>query len=229
MGSMIGMGVAIFGSIAVAIFSYFMHRSTQALIDRAAGSGKAPCKWLVKWDHEAAITWATAMLAHPENVAIIDIAESGPNPRDEIIEIAVLDGNGESLFYSLLKPAEQRVNPRATLIHGLRDEDLESAPGFTEIAPRLFKLLEGRNWIFYDQELVERVLGQTCSAYGIDLPRGEPCDLKHYLAAYEGEWSPYDGRYRLPSLPGSEYRAMSDCRIMLDQIRRMTADRPLAG
>ena len=221
MGSIVGMAFAVIGSITIAIYSYFKHRSTSAMIDRAAGSGKAPCKWLVKWDHEAAIEWATGLLAHPDNVAIIDITESGPNPRDEIIEIAVLDGTGSVLFTSLFKPVTHRLNPKSTLIHGLQDEDLITAPGFAEVAPSFFLALGDRTRIYYQQDFVERIIGQTCQRYEINMPDGESVDLRHYLAAYQGEWSPYDGRYRLPSLPGSDYRALTDCKIMLDQIRKV--------
>ena len=221
------MGVAVFGSIAVAIFSYFKHRSTAALTERAAGSGNAPCKWLLKWDHQASIDWAASVLSQPDEIAIIDITESGPNPRDEVIEIAVLDGNGSALFHSLVKPVTQRINPKFALAHGLQDKDLESAPSFAEIAPRLFEALKGRQWIFYQKEFIERILKQTCTRYDIDLPGIESTELRHYLAAYEGEWSPYEGSYRLPSLPGSDCRAQGDCWIMLDQIRRMAADSTL--
>ena len=227
MGSIIGMGIAIFGSIAVAIFSYFKHRSSAALIDRASGSGKAPCKWLVKWDHETAINWAKDLLDNRDNIAIIDITESGHKPRDEIIEIAIMNGHGKLLLNSLVKPESHRINPTASMIHGLKDADLSSAPGFSELIESLRSATTDRTCIYFDLEFVFRIVKQTFQRYEIDPMKENFVDLRHYMAAYEGDWSPYDGRYHLPTLPGSDYRAPGNCKIMLDQIERMAADIPL--
>lgn len=83
-------------------------------------------------------------LARP--LAVFDLETTGLDvERDRIVEIAIVkmfpDGRRERYL--------QRVNPgvpippEAARVHGIRDEDVASAPGFSEIAAEVEHLLEG--------------------------------------------------------------------------------------
>jgi hypothetical protein len=117
------------------------------------------------------------------------------------------------------------LGSRTTAVGTLRD--LSSAPAFSDLIASLRSATTDRTCIYFDLEFVSRILKQTFQRYQIDPLNENFVELRHYMAAYQGDWSPYDGRYQLPTLPGSDYRAPGDCKIMLDQIERMATDIPL--
>ena len=132
-GKVIGMAIALVGGILMAIFNFIRHRRVESLLERAGGEGKAPCRWLVQWDHAEATRWAKEILARTEDVAFIDITESGAGTRDVVIEVAAVDTAGTVLFHSLINSANHPLNPRTSEEHGLVREHIENSPGFDEV------------------------------------------------------------------------------------------------
>ena len=94
MDKVFGVAVAVLLGVIVTIWNYFRFRTDQFLVMRAVGGAKPPCRWLVKWDHQKAVEWAQQVLAQPDDYLLIDVAETGPDKTDEIIEIAVTDPAG---------------------------------------------------------------------------------------------------------------------------------------
>lgn len=78
--------------------------------------------------------------------AVVDVETTGLDPtRDRVIDIGILlvDSTGlvQGDWSSLVNP-QRPVD--ATFIHGLTDEDVESAPAFSSLLPRVVELLRGR-------------------------------------------------------------------------------------
>jgi len=79
-------------------------------------------------------------------LAFFDLETTGLSTgTDRIVEIAVLvlfpDGNTKS-FFSRVNPGIP-IPPSATAVHGIRDEDVGTAPTMNELAPQLLDLLKG--------------------------------------------------------------------------------------
>ncbi|AZQ76373.1 3'-5' exonuclease [Flaviflexus ciconiae] len=77
--------------------------------------------------------------------AVVDVETTGLDPtRDRVIDIGILlvDSTGlvQGDWSSLVNP-QRPVD--ATFIHGLTDEDVESAPAFSLLLPRVVELLRG--------------------------------------------------------------------------------------
>lgn len=60
----------------------------------------------------------------------------------EIIEIAIIDADGDVLLDTKIKPEHlDRASPKALEINGYNEEEWKDAPLFEEVAPEIFKLL----------------------------------------------------------------------------------------
>jgi DNA polymerase-3 subunit epsilon len=79
-------------------------------------------------------------------IAFLDLETTGINISiDRIVEISVLkiSPNGKEEWMSTRVNPEMAIPPKSTAIHGIKDEDVEKAPTFREIAKNLAAFLEG--------------------------------------------------------------------------------------
>ena len=83
---------------------------------------------------------------NPLGFAVVDIETTGLSPHhDRILEIAVVQTD---IWGRPQREWATRINPQrsvgATHIHGIREQDVASAPTFTDVLPTLLRLLRGR-------------------------------------------------------------------------------------
>lgn len=132
-----------------------------------------------------------------ENPVFLDTETSGIATDAEIIEICIIENNGEVVLDSLIKP----VNPvpeNATAIHGISNEMLEDAPTWPDIWPVVKHALSGR-WVgIYNAEFDVRLIKQTHEIAGL---KWEPLGAKaicimEAFARFIGDWSDYHQSYR---------------------------------
>jgi len=79
-------------------------------------------------------------------IAFFDLETTGLDvSKDRIVEIAVLKidpGGKKDSLHMFLNP-EMPIDPRATAVHGIRDEDVADAPTFSQIAKNLADFIAG--------------------------------------------------------------------------------------
>ena len=131
-----------------------------------------------------AIQWARNLIAH--NFYVLDTETTGLGPTDEIVQIAIIDGQGTAVLNQLIKPTVP-IPHVASAIHGLSDSDVASAPSFKDIYIRLSTLLAGQVVIAYNMDFDWRMLQQTSARYRLpDVRTGKrDCAMKQY-AKYKG-------------------------------------------
>lgn len=152
--------------------------------------------------------------------AIIDIETSGLSPvHDRIIEIAILlyDGCQVVESYSTLLNPEMRLPPGITRLSGIREEILQDAPKFYQVARRIVELTEDKILVAHNARFDYAFLRQEFRALGYHFHRRLLCTLRL-------------SRKRLPGLPAytlpclcehlkiplaNGHRAMSDARATL--------------
>jgi DNA polymerase-3 subunit epsilon len=71
-----------------------------------------------------------------ENAIIIDTETTGLESNDEVIEISLLDCQGNVLLDTLVKPLG-RISREAARIHGIQNSDLGNAPRGLYVVPDL--------------------------------------------------------------------------------------------
>ncbi len=106
---------------------------------------------------------------------VIDTETTGLGRRDEIIEIAVVDGSGTTLFESLVYPFSQRIPAEATRVHGLTLEHLAGAPTWPSVVETVVELTAGKRVLAWNAPFDERMTRQSSRAWR----------LKHALPAFE--------------------------------------------
>src|SRR5262249_143569 len=86
-------------------------------------------------------------------LAFLDLETTGKTiGLDRIVEIGVLkitpDGKEEQ-FETRVNP-EMKIPREASRIHGIRDRDVQSAPTFGKVAPRLARFLDRCDFVGYN-------------------------------------------------------------------------------
>ena len=159
-----------------------------------------------------------------EDPLYLDTETTGTGKSDEIVEISILDSDGQILLDTLVRPS-QPIPPDSIAIHGITDEMVRGAPLWPAIWPTVRSLLAGRLIAIYNAEFDLRMMQQSHNRYR--LPWRESlrsfCIMKLY-AEYRGEWDMKRRAYRYHSLETAG-RHMS---IALPNSHRSAADTLLA-
>lgn len=185
---------------------------------------------------ESATTWARRILDTPD-VIIFDVETTGLD-FPYIVEIAAINTAGETLLDTRLNP-RKLIEPGATRVHGIRDEDVADRPTFADAFDEIANVFGGRTALSYnigfDRGVMARELHRL---YGRD-EHGEPypagdawmrrvtwdCIMRPY-ALHVGNWSPERGSYSWPRLPGGDHSALGDARSALAVLQTMATQVP---
>jgi DNA polymerase-3 subunit epsilon len=150
----------------------------------------------------------------------LDTETTGLERSDEIIEISIIDDDGQLLFESLVKPT-QSIPAAATRIHGICDEDVRSALAWPLVWQQAKGVLFGKTVVIYNDAFDLRLMQQSHARHR--LPWKEKIksfDLLKLYAEFRGEWDPVRRSYRYHSLA----KAGAHCGINLPNTHRAAAD-----
>jgi DNA polymerase III epsilon subunit-like protein len=150
----------------------------------------------------------------------LDTETTGTGPKDEIIEIGIVDDDGQMLFESLVKPVG-KVSPDAYQVHGIGDELLATAPRWMHVWPKVEAVLTGRQVAIYNADFDMRLMQQTHALYKIrwNFPGEAFCVMKLYAKFY-GQYNPRTMDYKWQSLEN----AGKQCGIALPNTHRTIDD-----
>ena len=99
----------------------------------------------------------------------IDIEATGLDlGRDEIVQIALVSSDGKT-YSTYVKPTVP-ISPDAEEIHKISILDLKNAPSFSEVAPRIIKILNAyRNIIMFNATFDFSILSRQLKDCGFEL------------------------------------------------------------
>jgi DNA polymerase-3 subunit epsilon len=78
-----------------------------------------------------------------EEPLFLDLETTGRTKRDRIVEVSVVDAQGQVVFSTLINP-ERHIPAETTEIHGISDQDVADAPTWDQVKPQLQQILQGR-------------------------------------------------------------------------------------
>ena len=124
----------------------------------------------------------------------------------QIVEIAILDQDGQVRYHSLVKP-DIAMPSEASEISGLTDTQLADAPTFTQIWPTVAQVLTSTDVPIYtwNADFDQKALLLTAKRFGLPVPTAVSsktrwrCAMKLHARWY-GEWSNGKNDYRYQSL-----------------------------
>jgi DNA polymerase III subunit epsilon len=150
----------------------------------------------------------------------LDTETTGLEKTDEIIEISIIDHDGQTLFESLVKPS-QPIPYSSTQIHGIRNEDVQSARAWPIVWSQVQNILRNRRVVIYNVEFDLRLMQQSHARYRLPWnARIDAVDMLKLYAQFRAEWDPKRRSYRYHSLAN----AGQQCGINLPNAHRATAD-----
>jgi DNA polymerase-3 subunit epsilon len=172
-----------------------------------------------------AARWAAGIVARAD-VVYLDTETTGIDGNSEIVEIAVIDADGQPLLDTLVRP-DGIIPLEVIRIHGIDDIMVASSPRWTDVYPELLRLVGGRTVVVYNAEFDLRLVNQMNRRAGfLVLPPSWHCAMKRY-AAYTAVWNEKYGNYRFHKLDvalaafghrPADHRARADalsCRLVV--------------
>ena len=184
-------------------------------------------------DRQKASLWAQGLL-ESENWIILDTETTGLGNDSQICQLGVLTPTHPDGWQTYVKPTIP-IDPGATNIHGITNDDVKDAPYFDEVFLSLLKVVGARDLIIYNAEFDCKLIKQSLRVHQIQLafPTSDRrgcriftnggsihCAMLWY-SQWIGDCNEYYGNYRWQKLPGGDHSALGDCKATLQIIQRM--------
>jgi len=138
---------------------------------------------------------------------VLDTETTGLN-NAEVVQIAILDEAGDTIFKSLIKPRSP-IPAAAIAVHGITNELVANAPAWPEIAAKIKPLLECREVIVYNAAYDTRIMINSSQRWGVSHEWINDvswwCAMEAY-AEYYGDWNDYHASYRWQKLTDAARR-----------------------
>jgi DNA polymerase III subunit epsilon len=155
----------------------------------------------------------------------LDTETTGMGNYDQVIEIGVIDDQGQVLFDQLVR-THKKIDPAAGRVHGITQEMLISASSWESVWSQVELILMNRRIGVYNVEFDVRLIKQSHYPSGIrwSLQEGNFFDIMKLYARFYGDRDPYRHTYRYQSLE----QAGRQCGIRLNNTHRAVDDCLLA-
>lgn len=77
---------------------------------------------------------------------VIDFETTGfDNQKDEILQVSIVDQDGNALINQLCRPIVIKEWPEAEQVHGISPAEVQGMPGFLDLAPKVAQILLSAN------------------------------------------------------------------------------------
>ncbi len=144
---------------------------------------------------------------------ICDTETTGLSADDEIVEIALIDGEGSVLLNTLVKPTRLTSWPQAQRIHGISPEMVQHFPTIDFYHDVISEIVSGKHLIIYNSAYDMQYL-----KFAEEKPAKISCAMKSYLNYSGGRrWKKLD--YVVDQIgyefEGEAHRALADARAAL--------------
>ena len=139
----------------------------------------APLPWVVSFEESDLVLgeWVT----HPERYVILDTETTGLFKQDEIIQLSVVQLNGQVLYNQYFKPTV-RSHPKAYQTHKISQQFLADKPTWAMCWPEIESLLKDKVILIHNSSFDKKMMNQTCQRYGItsSVTFQSKCTLKFF-------------------------------------------------
>lgn len=97
-------------------------------------------------------------------VVYLDTETTGLANNDQIIELAIIDNLGATLFNQRFKPSVA-IHPEAMAVHNITEADLAGCPRWPQYQEQISQILTGKVAVIFNQAFDIRMLQQTAAAF----------------------------------------------------------------
>lgn len=170
-------------------------------------------------DRNAAILWARSVLDRSEEYYILDTETTGLNDP-EVIELAVIDIDGEMMINQQFKPKTE-ISLGATNIHGITNAMLALKPEWPVVGASLERDIFTRKLLIYNYVFDDQAIRNTYELHNLTPPSFQGECVMQWYSHFCGEWNEFRGSYRWQKLPGGDHSALGDCIATMEVIELM--------
>ena len=160
-----------------------------------------------------------------------DTETTGFRRNAEIVEIGVVDAEGQTVLESLVRPT-RRIPADATAVHGITDEMVVDAPEWPEIWPQVRQLFADRSVGIFNADFDLRMMRQSHEQHGLTweaMGGSAFCVMKmyaRYYGALQGQgnfkWQSLQKAGQQCGIPSpNSHRAADDARLACAVFRHM--------
>lgn len=157
---------------------------------------------------------AAELLAN--GVLFLDVETTGLDNEAEIIEIAILDADGNPLLDTLIKPLGE-ISQAASAVHGITNHMVAEAPRWPQVVAAAARILYGRQIVAHHAEFDNRMLQQTCARHSMPWPSlTMECTMLMLTSRNGDRWPSLDRAAHLVNAPfpaGERHRAKTDAEL----------------
>lgn len=202
-------------------------RIDSQLLDRAGLCGDcARQAEREEWEHERRAVCGCAAAWLQNAPLFLDTETTGLDASAEIIEIAILDAAGAVLLDTLVKPVGP-IQPEATAVNGITEQDVMHAPTWRDVGQQVAGIVADRLVIAHNADFDNRMLRQTCTLHGLDVPTFRAdCTMALLTDLNDGRWPNLRTAASLAgaSLPtGPRHRARADAELCRQIVMALAA------
>ena len=157
---------------------------------------------------------------------VLDFEATGETdqPDVSIVAVGLIDQRGRVLLDTCVQP-ERSIDPDATAVHGLDNQDVAKAPTVEEIYPRLAEYLNGKRVAAYSAESEQDVLKAVHERFQFEpIEPEEWYDAAKLYAAFRGSdrFFTLSEACRQMGIPVEHaHQAIDDCRLTLALIHKV--------
>ena len=149
-----------------------------------------------------------------DEYVILDTETTGLDYDAEIIELGIIDLEGNVLYHSLFKPTTP-ILPGASEVHKIYDKDLEGAPNFKAEIPKIDKILRDRMILAYNSDFHEQVIRYNYEMHGAgEQAKNYEWDCVMYNEMKIQGSESFISLESACGLYGRKHRAIEDCKLV---------------
>lgn len=176
----------------------FLHKKLSVIEADKAAKRKAEEEKVRKRNEEAKrrIAWIDRLCnMNRSEIICLDVETTGiDKEKDEILQLSIIDGNGEILFNEYIQPRKRTSWKAAEAVHGISPAMVKGKPRIDEFIPRLDEIMEnatllvGYNSDDFDLDFIKNA--------GVSVPgRMLLFDVMLEFAPVYGKWDEYHQDY----------------------------------
>lgn len=161
-----------------------------------------------------AILLSREILADPDKYVLIDVETTGLTAQDEILQLAVIDLSGDTIFNAYFLP-NTNISSYAYASNNLTIDTLlaRGAKPYSDHANDIAEILEGKIVLYYATSHLDKILlNNTAVKYGYREVVGESVDILRMRQVVEGT-------KKCPN--GGNHDAVVDARISLAHLKNI--------
>ena len=135
------------------------------------------------------------------NPIFLDTETTGVGLYDLVIEVGIVDLEGNVLFNSLINP-DRPIPQDSSKVHGITDEMVAEAPSLKTAWSEIEDILHDRAIGMYNAEFDYRLMKQSADNAGLpwSIHRNQAFCVMNMFAAWYGEWNRRANNFRSQKL-----------------------------